>query len=103
MRALGEPIIPLGDLGLLALWRWRRPRELEQRAEALAPWRVTQRCTLWRGAGKACRRKENRRFSGKRQEETVASAVFAPKRLLAVDRLSRPQSVSTKNQEIAMV
>jgi len=65
----------LGHLGLLAALPGD-PRELEQRAEACGL-RVT-RDVPGRARGKACRRKENRRFFGKSKRRPVAS-LFLPR------------------------
>src|SRR2546428_315226 len=54
MRALGEPdAFPSGDLGLLRALKLRSSRELEQRAEALRPWRAYAAMYLWSIAGKS--------------------------------------------------
>jgi len=85
MRALGEPdALPSGDLGLLRALALETPRELEQRAEAWRPWRGYAAMYLWRGAGQSVQAERKSAVLRKKQEETVASAVFAPKRLLAV-------------------
>src|SRR5882672_578572 len=93
---------PRSTLDSCALWRWRRRVNWNNAPKPGGRGGVTQRCTCGEARGKACRRKENRRFFGKSKRRPL-QVLFLPRSVFwQCDRLSRPQIGFTKNQEIAM-